>query len=339
MSSTVQVIPVEGLPDVTTGDDLVALIVQHADPRDADVLVIASKVVSKAEGAVVAPLPGESRAQARARVIADEAVRVVARAPWATIVETVHGYVCANAGVDASNVADDGLVVLPRDPDASAEAIRTGLRDRRGIEVGVVVADTFGRPWRMGQTDVALGVAGLPALRSEIGRPDRYGRLLDVTEAAVADEVAGAADLVRGKAEGVPVVIVRGLSFSDVDDGSGRDLVRPAASDLFRHGRGGLAAALVTDAATFAGPVDRRDLWQVQAAVEAICGGGVQLRPTRPRDRRRGTEVVVGAQTPAVAGLAAGLLLALLTDLGYGAVLVEASSEPTVWAGRPDSEA
>jgi coenzyme F420-0:L-glutamate ligase/coenzyme F420-1:gamma-L-glutamate ligase len=332
------VIPVAGLPDVAPGDDLAALIAAHADLRAGDVVVVASKVVSKAEGAIHWPREGEAPAAARARLVREQAARVVADSPWVTIVETRHGFVCANAGVDASNVGDGALLTLPEDPDASAGRIRDGLRRLGHEPVGVIVADTFGRPWRLGQTDVALGVAGVPALRPEIGGGDRYGRPLDVTEPAVADEIAGAADLVRRKAEGVPVVVVRGLDLPPDELASGRDLVRPAETDLFRRGRGGLAAALVTEPARFAGPVDTRDLWRAQAGVEAICGEGVQLRRLRPRHGRAGTEIAVVADAPATAGLAAGLLLALLVDLGYGAVLVEVSEAPTVWAGRPFPE-
>ncbi len=333
------VIPVDGMPDVEPGDDLASLIGEHAELRDGDVVLVASKVVSKAEGAIDWPRDGETAAQARARVIADQAVRVVADAAWVTIVETRHGFVCANAGVDASNVPDGAVVALPDDPDGSARRIREELRARCGVDVAVLVTDTFGRPWRAGQTEVALGVAGLPALRSEIGGGDRYGRQLDVTEAAIADELAGAADLVRGKADGVPVVIVRGLAFRPDELASGRDLLRPAETDLFRRGRGGLAAALVAEPARFTGPVDPRDLWRAQAGVEVVCGAAVRIRQVRPRARRPGTELVVEADAPAAAGLAAGVLLALLVDLGYGAVLVETLDSPTVWAGRPQSGA
>jgi coenzyme F420-0:L-glutamate ligase len=330
---------VHGLPEIAPGDDLAALIADHADLADGDVVVVASKVVSKAEGGVEHPQPGESLAQARSRVVREQSVRMVADAPWVTITETRHGYVCANAGVDLSNVADGALVVLPADSDASAAALRAALCARSGVDVGVVVADTFGRPWRMGQTDVALGVAGVPALRSEVGNTDRHGRTLEVTEVAIADELAGAADLVRRKAEGVPVVIVRGLEFTFDDAASGQDLIRPSDADLFRNGRGALATALVENPAIYTGGVDQRDLWRAQATIELVCGEGVRMRQVRPRQRRPGIELLFIADDVAAAGTAAGVMLALLTDLGYGAVLVEASPVPTVWAGRPASPA
>jgi hypothetical protein len=202
------------------------------------------------------------------------------------------------------------------------------------VDVGVVIADTFGRPWRMGQTDVALGVAGVPALRSEVGGVDLAGRRLEVTEVALADELAAAADLVRRKAEGVPVVVVRGLRYAPDEAAAGQDLIRPAEADLFRHGRGALATTMIEAPAIYAGGVDQRDLWRAVATVELICGS-VRMRQARPRERRAGTELQFDADEPAMAGVAAGVVLALLTDLGYGAVLVEATPLPTVWAGRP----
>ena len=158
--------------------------------------------------------------------------------------------------------------------------------------------------------------------------------MLEVTEAAIADELAGAADLIRHKDDGTPVVIIRGLPFDVDETATGRDLLRPAETDLFRRGRGGLTAALVENTPGFAGPVDQRDVWRVQAGIEAVCGSSVRIRSRRARDRRPGTELVVTAEASVTAGLAAGLLLALLLDLGYGAVLVEVSDAPTVWAGR-----
>jgi hypothetical protein len=152
---------------------------------------------------------------------------------------------------------------------------------------------------------------------------------------AIADELASAADLVRRKAEGVPVVIVRGLEFTPDDAASGQDLIRPPETDLFRSGRGALATTLVEEPATYVGGVDQRDLWRAQATIELVCGDGVRIRQVRPRQRRAGIELQFSADEPATAGMAAGLTLALLTDLSYGAVLVEASPVPTVWAGRP----
>ncbi|MGH3665903.1 MAG: coenzyme F420-0:L-glutamate ligase, partial [Egibacteraceae bacterium] len=176
----VQVVPILGLPEIAQGDDLAALVAEHAGLRDGDVLVVAQKVVSKAEGAVVAVDP-EERDDQRRELARQQAVRVVADAPWALIVETATGLVCANAGIDASNVADGWLALLPEDPDASARRLRDGLRATAGVQVAVIVADTFGRPWRVGQTDVAIGVAGLHPIRDERGGLDRQGVPLQVT--------------------------------------------------------------------------------------------------------------------------------------------------------------
>jgi coenzyme F420-0:L-glutamate ligase / coenzyme F420-1:gamma-L-glutamate ligase len=223
---------------VGAGDDLAdalldALRDADASLADGDVVCVASKVVSIAEGRVV-PLPHGDPRSARRALARREATRIVADAPWVLITQTPHGFVCANGGVDASNVTDGHALLLPEDPDASAARLRTALHERTGADVGVIVTDTFGRPWRMGQTEVALGVAGTPALRDERGGADLDGRLLEVTEAAVADAVAAAADLVRHKASGTPFVRVRGLPPGE--PGSGRELVRPADEDLFRAG-------------------------------------------------------------------------------------------------------
>jgi coenzyme F420-0:L-glutamate ligase/coenzyme F420-1:gamma-L-glutamate ligase len=234
---TVTVIPVEGIPEVREGDDLAALIGEAADFEPGDVLVVAQKVVSKAEGRVVHLDEVEASTQARdlagdrdpreLEVILREAVRVVrTRAPL-VIAETRHGFVCASAGVDHSNAAGPGtLVLLPVDPDESARR----LSDRLGV--AVIVSDSFGRPFRQGTTDVAIGVAGLTPLLDLRGARDAAGYELRTTMIAVADEIAGAAELVMGKTAGIPAAIVRGLGLDG--EGSARELVMPADRDLFR---------------------------------------------------------------------------------------------------------
>jgi len=225
---TLEVIPVTGLPEIGSGDDLVTLLSDAAEIRDGDVVVVTQKVVSKQEGRVV---PEDDRDAAIAR----ETVRVVAARDELVIAETRHGFVCANAGVDASNVADGMLTLLPEDPDASARRLQEALLERRGVDrLGVVITDTFGRPWRDGLVDVAIGVAGMPAIVDLRGTPDHSGRLLDATVIALADQVAAAAGAVMGKAERVPAAVVRGLSWDGID-GTAHDLVRPAELDLFRE--------------------------------------------------------------------------------------------------------
>lgn len=225
--------------EIRSGDDLAPVVVDAAERsgvalQDGDVLCVASKVVSKAEGRTV-PLPPGDPHDARRALAREQARRIVADAPGVLVVETEHGFVCANAGIDTSNVAEGEALLLPSDPDGSARRLRTSLRERTGAEVAVLVTDTFGRPWRMGQTDVALGVAGMAPLRDERGATDRRGRVLEVTVAAVADAIAGAGDLVRDKAAGAPFVLVRGLAVAG-EDGSARELVRSANEDLFRWG-------------------------------------------------------------------------------------------------------
>jgi coenzyme F420-0:L-glutamate ligase/coenzyme F420-1:gamma-L-glutamate ligase len=230
----VEVLPVRGIPEVGEGDDLAdliaeALVGQEIGLRDGDVLAVTQKAVSKAEGRVVPD--GERKAE----WVAKEAHRVVARRGELVITETPHGFVCANAGVDASNVAEGLLSLLPEDPDASAERIRTGIQERTGRAVGVVVTDTFGRPWRRGLVNVAIGCAGLPPLVDLRGTLDHHGRLLQATVVALADEVAAAAGLVMGKADRVAGAIVRGLRPQQAaGPGPARDLVRAAGDDLFR---------------------------------------------------------------------------------------------------------
>ena len=241
-----QLIPVEGLPEVRSGDDLARLIHEHSNLESGDVVVVAQKVVSKAEGRAVdlaTVTAGDEAKRLAPRLIAqpdprfvqvvlDQSIRVL-RADRVLITETRHGFVCANAGVDQSNTGGgDIATLLPEDPDASASGLRTRLRELAGVEVGVVISDTFGRPWRLGIVNVALGVSGLPALIDLRGTVDDGGRPLHATVLAVADEVAAAAGMVMGKTARTPAVIVRGLAWKG--DGSGKEIIRPAAEDLFR---------------------------------------------------------------------------------------------------------
>jgi len=229
-----EILPVTDLPEVVEGDDLAALIAAHASLRDGDVVVVAQKIVSKAEGRLM-PVDPSRRGEERARLVEQESVRLVAERGDTKIVETRHGFVCANAGIDASNVPPDRIALLPEDPDASAETIRGKLSAAAGVRVGVIVSDTFGRPWRMGQTNVAIGVAGLAPLRDHRGEKDSFAMPLEATVIAVADELAGAAELVMRKSDGVPVAIVRGYEDAGTP-GSARELIRPAEEDLFRRG-------------------------------------------------------------------------------------------------------
>jgi coenzyme F420-0:L-glutamate ligase/coenzyme F420-1:gamma-L-glutamate ligase len=234
-----RVVPLAGMPEVRPGDDLARLLLEAVGRAglalaDGDVLAVTSKVVAKAEGRLV-PLPDDpaGRERARREAVAAETARVVARRGRLVIAETRHGLVGANALVDASNAGGDRLVLLPADPDASAARLRADLAALDGHDVAVVVTDTLGRPWRLGQTDVAVGLAGMGALDDWRGRADGDGRLLEVTEVAVADEVAAAADLVKGKASRVPAALLRGVARPE-GEGRARDLVRPPAEDLFR---------------------------------------------------------------------------------------------------------
>jgi coenzyme F420-0:L-glutamate ligase / coenzyme F420-1:gamma-L-glutamate ligase len=241
--SELRVIPVEGMPEVCEGDDLAALIAERAALEDGDVVVVAQKVVSKAEGRVVRldelepsqralELAGE-RDPRHVEAVLREAVRIVRERDGLIIAETTHGFVCASAGVDASNTPASGtLVLLPLDPDASAAGLRDRLRTLTGRNVAVLVTDSFGRPWRQGTTDVAIGAAGLTVLLDLRGRRDSTGYELQATTIAVADEIAGAAELVLGKTNRIPAAIVRGLDLAG--QGRARDLVMPPERDLFR---------------------------------------------------------------------------------------------------------
>ncbi|MGY1708244.1 coenzyme F420-0:L-glutamate ligase [Geodermatophilus sp. SYSU D00758] len=234
----VLLLPVRGLPEFAPGDDLAAAVAGAAPwLADGDVVVVTSKVVSKVEGRLVRVEPGTDREVARQRAVEAETVRVVARRGPLRIVETRHGWVVAAAGIDASNVAGDALVLLPEDADASARALRERLRALLGVQVAVVVSDTFGRTWREGLTDVAVGSAGIAALTDHRGDVDAHGNRLETTQVAVVDELAAAADLVKGKLAGVPVAVVRGLAFDPpAEDAGTRPLVRLGPGDLFPYG-------------------------------------------------------------------------------------------------------
>jgi coenzyme F420-0:L-glutamate ligase/coenzyme F420-1:gamma-L-glutamate ligase len=230
--------PVYGLPEFAPGDDLAAAIAT-AVPwlTDGDVVVVTSKAVSKAEGHLVPVPAGADREQLRLQAVEDEAVRVVARRGSLAIVQTRQGWVVAAAGIDASNVGQDALVLLPEDADASARQLRARLGELLGVDVAVVVSDTFGRTWREGLTDVAVGAAGIPALTDFRGSVDAHGNRLETTRVALVDEIASAADLVKGKLAGVPVAVVRGLSVDPPEPDAGtRPLVRLPQDDLFPYG-------------------------------------------------------------------------------------------------------
>ncbi|HEY7149005.1 MAG TPA: coenzyme F420-0:L-glutamate ligase [Gaiellaceae bacterium] len=218
---------VEGLPELREGDDLARMIVEGAELEDGDVVVVAQKAISKIEGRIVRLDDVE-----KIDVILREAKRVVRRRDSLVIAETSHGFVCASAGVDASNAPEPGtLVLLPVDPDASAARLRNRLRDLSGAEVGVIVTDSFGRPFRQGTTDVAIGAAGVEVLRDLKGERDPAGYELKSTVIAIADQIAGAAQLVMGKLDRTPVAIVRGLDVAG--DQTAQDVVMPADRNLF----------------------------------------------------------------------------------------------------------
>ncbi|HEY5856570.1 MAG TPA: coenzyme F420-0:L-glutamate ligase [Aldersonia sp.] len=229
-----QILPVRGLPEVRPGDDVAELIARHAEwLTDGDIVVITSKIVSKAEGRIVfAPADPEQREAARRKLVDREAVRVLARKGRTLITENRLGIVQAASGVDGSNLAPTELALLPTDPDASAATIRVNLKNRLGVDVAVVVTDTMGRAWRNGQTDAAIGSAGLAVLHGYAGTDDTAGNELQVTEVAIADEVAAAGDLVKGKLAATPVAVVRGYPVRD-DGSTARDLLRGGADDLF----------------------------------------------------------------------------------------------------------
>lgn len=234
---TLSVIPVEGIGEIHPGDEIAVLVAaaarrQGTPLQDDDCLVVTQKIVSKAEDRLVRLDPDDL--DARRALVESESVRIVRRRGDLIISETRHGFVCANAGIDLSNVEHGWAALLPVDSDRSAKHIRDAMRAREHVEVAVIISDTFGRPWRRGLTDVAIGVSGIAAVVDLRDTTDALGRVLQVTEVAVADEIASAAELVMGKATHVPVAIVRGFDPSWLRDGSVRELIRPTEEDLFR---------------------------------------------------------------------------------------------------------
>ncbi|KWV30043.1 coenzyme F420-0:L-glutamate ligase [Micromonospora rifamycinica] len=335
-----EILPVPGIGDVTEGDDL-AVLIGTAAPwlRDGDVLVVTSKIVSKAEGRLVdVPADGPERLAARDEVLAAETARVVATRGQTRIVQTHHGFVMASAGIDASNVDKTRLVLLPVDPDASARSLRAALRDRYRIDVAVIISDTMGRPWRNGLTDVALGVAGMPAIRDHRGEVDPYGNELQLTQMAVVDELAGAGELIKGKCDQVPVAVVRGYlpATSPPTDGgpahpptegSGRDdlpavrlvddgvgaaaLVRESALDLFSLGTAEATAAGLRAAATLAdgpgaAPVDPAAVDRAIAAVAGVVAPGTSFTPVTDDEVRAGLAATVDGWPAGATGLVLG---------------------------------
>ena len=272
------VLPVTGLPEIVAGADLAPLIADAAlagpGLLEGDIIVITSKIVSKAEDRVISGNRDDA--------IRAETVRVVARRGPTTISQTRHGLVMAAAGVDESNTEPGTLVLLPVDPDASAQRLRKAIGERAGVRLAVIITDTMGRPWRAGQTDAAIGAAGITPLRDHRGQTDTFGNLLEVTVAAVADEIAAAADLVKQKTTGVPVAIVRGLSelVTDAAGPGASAIIRPAAEDMFRLGACGRAD----------GPADR-------ARVHVRAG----LSRRGPARHRGGHHCAGAAPQPAVA--------------------------------------
>jgi len=229
----ISLLPVEGLPEVRPGDQLADLITAVVELQDYDVIVVTQKVVSKAEGRLVELDPADTAG--RRRLIYSESTRVLRERDGLVISETRHGFICANAGVDLSNVKNGEAALLPVDPDRSARHLRDAVQARTGLVLGVIISDTFGRAWRSGLTDVAIGSAGIAAVVDLRGSRDALGRELAATQMCVADEIAGAAELVKGKASGVPVVVVRGLRKSWFRESSVRaEIVRPHQLDLFR---------------------------------------------------------------------------------------------------------
>lgn len=315
---TVELVPIEGLPEIQPGDDLAGVLLpglRAAAVTEGDIVVVTSKIVSKAEGRLV---PGTDRADAVAR----ETVRVVARRDDMVIAETRHGFVCANAGVDASNLAEGVLALLPEDPDGSAALLRAALASALGVtRLGVVITDTFGRAWRTGLVNVAIGCAGLPAVVDLRGRTDHLGQVLDATVVAYADEIAAASGLVMGKDARVPVAVVRGLAPPDAPDGPASDLIRPADEDLFRESPLEALRAVRSGADLDPGEVPGSMLEEAVAtaiALDTPLPNGLRFTVVTSSGGRRALAAVLSA---APRGAAAWIVIsaargALPTDLG-----------------------
>jgi coenzyme F420-0:L-glutamate ligase/coenzyme F420-1:gamma-L-glutamate ligase len=344
---TIELIPLEGVPEIRPGDDLAALLtspLREAGARDGDVVAVTQKVVSKAEGRL-------ADAADRDAVVAAETVRVVARRGDLLIAETRHGLICANAGVDASNVEAGVLSLLPEDPDASAAALRDALETALGADIAVVVTDTFGRPWREGVVNVAIGCAGMPALLDLRGLPDHHGRLMDTTVVGLADEVAAASGLVMTKAARVPAAIVRGVDRGGAPGGVAHDLVRRRYDDLFRESP--LQALLArADALSFGpDPVPRAVVEEaVRAALAAVNDPVMFVAIDSPAASRRLSAipgvrpdaptailpcVIDGAERAFELGRSIQTLLAALHAQGVGSTWLPLAPE----AGEPVREA
>jgi coenzyme F420-0:L-glutamate ligase/coenzyme F420-1:gamma-L-glutamate ligase len=342
---TVELIPIEGLPEVGPGDDLAGLLgaaLEPVHPRDGDVVAVTQKVVSKAEGRVV---PDRDRS----RWIAHESIGLVARRGDVMIVRTRHGFVCANAGVDSSNVPDGLLTLLPDDPDASAEGLQKELAARlRLSQLGVVITDTFGRPWREGVVDVAIGCAGLPALLDLRGTADDRGRILETTVVALADAIAAAGGLVMRKTARVPAALVRGLDASSLEapPGPARSLVRPPAGDLFRESALVAVSAAAPSPSFARGTLPHDLIEDAVAAASAADRGTLFLTATsRASLRRIGAASIEGG---ALASASAAIVACVPTDTGgegtalragaaIGALTVALRAQGIGWTWDPEA--